>query len=86
MLLVKHYESKIISDALEKETIIFSCINYELDTIYQSLFQFLMSVFYLSSFVLSLPWEEDGGFAEVLLGPIYYGQFAVVVNFVVERQ
>lgn len=45
-----------------------------------------MSVFYLSSFVLSLPWEEDGGFAEVLLGPIYYGQFAVVVNFVVERQ
>lgn len=44
-MLVKHYESEIISDALEKETIIFSCINYELDAVYQSLFQFLMSVF-----------------------------------------
>lgn len=45
LMLVKHYESKIISDALEKEAITFSCINYELDTVYQSLFQFLMSVF-----------------------------------------
>lgn len=83
-ILVKNYETKMFSNTLEKETIIFSCINYKLSTVYQSLFQFLMSFFYLSSFLLNLPWEKNGGFTDILLGPIYYGPFAVVINFAVE--
>ena len=44
-MLVKNYDSKIFSNTLEKETVIFSCINYKLSTVSQSLFQFLMSIF-----------------------------------------
>lgn len=32
-ILVKNYETKMFSNTLEKETIIFSCINYKLSTI-----------------------------------------------------
>lgn len=66
-----------------RKTIIFSCINYKLSTVYQSV-STLNEYFYLSSFLLNLPWERSGGFTDILLGLVYYGPFAMVVNFVVE--
>lgn len=66
-----------------RKTIIFSCINYNLSTVYQSV-SILNEYFYLSSFLLNLPWERSGGFTDILLRPIYYGPLAMVINFAVE--
>lgn len=66
-----------------RKTILFACINYKLSTVYQTV-SILNEYFYLSSFLLNLPWERNGGFTDILLRPIYYGPFAMVVNFVAE--
>ena len=45
LMLVKNYGTKNIFKYPVKGTKIFSCINYKLVTVYQSLSQFLMSIF-----------------------------------------